>query len=79
MKHSKTGIAGKLFFLLVGLLCAIGASAQSITVSGTVTDPTGEPLIGASILAEGTSVGTATDIEADDFIGFFRRRRRLAG
>lgn len=63
MKHSKTGIAGKLFFLLVGLLCAIGASAQSITVSGTVTDPTGEPLIGASILAEGTSVGTATDID----------------
>lgn len=63
MKHSKTGIAGKLFFLLVGLLCAIGASAQSITVSGTVTDRTGEPLIGASILAEGTSVGTATDID----------------
>ena len=63
MKHSKTGIAGKLFLLLVGLLCAIGASAQSITVSGTVTDPTGEPLIGASILAEGTSVGTATDID----------------
>lgn len=47
---------------MVGLLCAIGANAQSITVRGTVVDPSGEPLIGASILAEGTSVGTATDI-----------------
>ncbi len=48
---------------MVGLLCAIGATAQSITVRGTVVDPSGEPLIGASILAEGTSVGTATDID----------------
>lgn len=50
---------------MVGLLCAIGANAQSITVRGTVVDPSGEPLIGASILAEGTSVGTATDIDGN--------------
>lgn len=50
---------------MVGLLCAIGATAQSITVRGTVVDPSGEPLIGASILAEGTSVGTATDIDGN--------------
>ena len=62
MKHYQTGIARKFLFLTVGLLCAIGATAQSITVRGTVVDPSGEPLIGASILAEGTSVGTATDI-----------------
>ena len=65
MKHSKTGIAGKFLFLMVGLLCAFGVSAQSITVSGTVTDPSGEPLIGASILAEGTTAGTATDIDGN--------------
>lgn len=65
MKHSKTGIAGKFLFLMVGLLCALGANAQSITVSGTVTDPSGEPLIGASILAEGTTVGTATDLDGN--------------
>ncbi len=63
MKHYQTGIARKFLFLMVGLLCAIGATAQSITVRGTVVDPSGEPLIGASILAEGTSVGTATDID----------------
>lgn len=65
MKHSQTGIARNIMFLLVGLLCAFGASAQSIAVSGTVTDPTGEPLIGASILAKGTSNGTATDIDGN--------------
>ena len=65
MKHYQTGIARKFLFLMVGLLCAIGATAQSITVRGTVVDPSGEPLIGASILAEGTSVGTATDIDGN--------------
>ena len=65
MKHYQTGIARKFLFLMVGLLCAIGANAQSITVRGTVVDPSGEPLIGASILAEGTSVGTAPDIDGN--------------
>ena len=63
MKHSQTGIAKKLLFLLVGLLCAVGANAQSISVSGTVTDPSGEPLIGASVIAQGSSAGAATDID----------------
>jgi TonB-linked SusC/RagA family outer membrane protein len=38
------------------------AIAQDKTVSGTVVDETGEPIIGASVLAKGTSSGTATDI-----------------
>ena len=63
MKHSQTGIARKIFFLLIGLLFTFGVNAQTIAVSGTVTDPTGEPLIGASILAQGTSTGTSTDID----------------
>ncbi|MEM9837462.1 MAG: carboxypeptidase-like regulatory domain-containing protein, partial [Bacteroidota bacterium] len=33
------------------------------TVSGTVTDEEGEPLIGVSILIKGTTVGTVTDLE----------------
>jgi iron complex outermembrane receptor protein len=63
MKHSQTGIAMKFLFFMVCLACALGVNAQTITVSGVVSDPTGEPLIGASILAEGTSTGTATDID----------------
>lgn len=65
MKHSQTGIAKKFLFLMVGLLMAIGVNAQSITVSGTVTDPQGEPLIGASVLAEGTTNGASTDIDGN--------------
>ena len=32
-------------------------------VSGTVTSETGEVLLGASILVQGTSVGTVTDLD----------------
>lgn len=34
-------------------------------ISGKVTDDNGEPIIGATILVEGTSNGTATDVEGD--------------
>jgi len=34
-----------------------------IPVSGTVRDESGEPLIGATVLVKGTSVGTATDLD----------------
>ena len=36
-------------------------SAQ--TISGTITDSSGEPLIGASVLVEGTTTGTVTDLD----------------
>lgn len=65
MKHSQTGIARKFFFLMVGLLFSVGLNAQTITVSGVVSDPSGEPLIGASILAQGTTVGTSTNIDGE--------------
>lgn len=65
MKHLQTGIARKFFFLMVGLLFSVGLNAQTITVSGVVSDPSGEPLIGASILAQGTTVGTSTNIDGE--------------
>jgi len=34
-----------------------------LNVSGTVTDQAGEPLIGVNVLVQGTTMGTATDIE----------------
>lgn len=65
MKHSQTGIARKFIFLMVALLVGFGLNAQSISVSGTVTDPQGEPLIGASVLAQGTTTGASTDIDGN--------------
>ncbi len=56
----------KLFLLLGALLtCSQFAMAQQISVSGTVTDPTGEPIIGATVMAQGTANGTVTDYEGN--------------
>ena len=56
----------KAWLALVMVLClSFPALAQKITVSGTVVDPTGEPLIGASVLAQGTTVGVATDFDGN--------------
>lgn len=51
--------------LVMVLSLSFPALAQKITVSGTVTDPTGEPLIGASVLVQGTSNGVATDFDGN--------------
>lgn len=52
-----------IFLLIVNCIPA-GLFAQSTgTLSGTVTDAkTGEPLIGATVLLEGTELGDATDV-----------------
>ena len=39
--------------------------SQSITVSGSVTNEKGKPLIGANIFIDGTSLGSATDVEGN--------------
>ena len=56
----------KAWLVAIMVLClSFPALAQKITVSGTVTDKTGEPLIGASVLAKGTQQGTATDFDGN--------------
>lgn len=52
--------------LLLPLLClAMLVSAQTHTIRGTVTDTSGEPLIGASVLEQGTTNGTITDFDGN--------------
>ncbi|MDP4712419.1 MAG: SusC/RagA family TonB-linked outer membrane protein [Saprospiraceae bacterium] len=51
-----------LLMLSFAMLFAGIVAAQS-TVTGTVTDKGGEPLIGASILVKGTSTGAVTDLD----------------
>ena len=52
-----------LFLIACLLLTAIPGFSQNKTVTGTVTDATGEPLIGASVLQQGTSNGVITDVD----------------
>ena len=40
----------RLFFITLFAVISIGAYAQSKTVSGTVIDQTGEPVIGANVI-----------------------------
>lgn len=54
-----------LFVLLITLLTPLGAFAQSIQLQGTVTDPSGEPIIGASIIEKGTTNGLITDFDGN--------------
>ena len=44
------------------LLGSFGAFAQGQRVTGTVTDDTGMPVIGAAVVVEGTTRGTTTDV-----------------
>lgn len=49
------------FFTL--LLCSMNGYAQSITVTGVVSDATGESLPGVSVAVKGTTNGTITDLD----------------
>lgn len=49
----------------MAFICGGLAHAQQISVSGTVTDASGEPIIGATVMAEGTANGTSTDLDGN--------------
>jgi TonB-linked SusC/RagA family outer membrane protein len=52
------------FSRLLALLCCMYAGNAIAQVSGVVTDQeTGDPLIGASVLVQGTTTGTVTDFD----------------
>lgn len=50
---------------VVAMLLSPIASAAQIKVKGCVTDATGEPLIGVTVLVKGTAKGTSTDIDGN--------------
>jgi hypothetical protein len=54
--------------LLLMFLTALPVSAQQAqkttrTVTGSVVDENGEPIMGATVMVQGSSVGTSTDID----------------
>ena len=49
--------------MLFVLFVSLTVFAQNLSIKGTVTDSKNEPIIGASVLEQGTSNGTITDID----------------
>jgi TonB-linked SusC/RagA family outer membrane protein len=51
--------------MLLGLFLFAGAVQAQFTVTGNVTDPTDEPLIGVTVIVEGTTRGTVSDLDGN--------------
>ncbi len=49
--------------LALFLSVSFTASAVPVTVNGTVVDESGEPVVGATVMVKGTSVGASTDLD----------------
>ena len=65
MSNKMKNMRAALLFCLVAMI-SLSVSAQNVTVTGTVTDKTGETVIGASVVQKGnTSNGTITDIDGN--------------
>lgn len=53
----------RLLLLLVCAVWTLSATAQTVTVTGTVTDQTGDPMPGVAVIIKGTTTGVSTDID----------------
>lgn len=60
----QTTFTKRILLFVATILCQLSVSAQS-KVGGTVKDQSGEPVIGASVLVKGSSMGTVTDIDGN--------------
>ncbi|MBQ4484713.1 MAG: SusC/RagA family TonB-linked outer membrane protein [Prevotella sp.] len=63
--RNENGLLRRALWTMLFMLFSVGIYAQDITVRGTVTDPTGEPVIGATIKAQGTNLGTITNANGE--------------
>ncbi|MBL7839118.1 MAG: TonB-dependent receptor [Cyclobacteriaceae bacterium] len=60
----------KALLSLVALILSAGVAFSQGSIAGKITDEkTGEAIIGGSVLVQGTSIGTSTDIEGNFLIG----------
>lgn len=64
MKRKKINLQKGILFTLLCLF-TMSMFAQNISVRGTITDGTGESLIGVTVQLPGTSTGTVTDINGN--------------
>ena len=64
MKQVKIKLPLRMFAFIFGLLLSISAFAQQNTVKGNVKDASGEPVMGATITANGKTIGI-TDMDGN--------------
>ncbi|MCB0583707.1 MAG: carboxypeptidase-like regulatory domain-containing protein, partial [Phaeodactylibacter sp.] len=55
----------RLLLVLPMVLLSLAMAMAQRTITGTVADNTGQPLIGANVVIKGTSTGTVTDIDGN--------------
>ena len=75
--QTETSSWRKVLALLVGLICTLNVAAQKLNVKGSVTDQNGEPVIGATIMEEGTKNGVVTDIDGNFSLSVASPKSRL--
>lgn len=59
----RIGKSPRLLLALLFSAMAVVTFAQSKTISGTVVDPIGDPIIGANVTVDGTANGSITDLD----------------
>ena len=64
MKKRKS-FKGLFAWLVAVLLSTMTMAAQSLSITGVVTDASQDPVIGASVLVQGTTNGTITDVDGN--------------
>lgn len=64
LKRESSGLR-KAILTVIALFVAIPLFAQNVDITGTVVDETGEPLIGVTVMVQGTTNGTATDLDGN--------------
>ena len=93
MKRTNLRICRMVLSLFLGIFFTLGAFAQQTALRGHVKDVQGEPVIGANILAKGTTNGTITDADGNfnllladgqnvivvSFIGYVPQEKNVKG
>ena len=55
----------KVLFILLAFLATVTAIDAQRVVKGRITDKSGDPVIGANVVAKGTNLGTITDLDGN--------------
>lgn len=63
-KRKRYYLLGILFFILINV-STLSLNAQNVPIRGVVVDETGLPIIGATVVGTGTTIGSITDVDGN--------------